>query len=152
MSEHTAINTAKPQSNEARGIIMWLPALGLISGSLLGAILALSIPPEYTAYLAVAILAGSDALLGGWIAFIKKNFDGAVLLSGFFVNTIAAFLLTILGDIIGTDLYLAAAAAFILRILKNIGSISLYAIEDHRLKKHIKRKMGLSGGTNANKA
>jgi small basic protein len=102
---------------------MWLPLLGLIVGLLLGTVFTFSIPIVYANYLAVAVLAGLDSLLGGWRAILERNFDSAVLISGFFVNTIIAALLAALGDFIGVDLYLAAVVAFGIRIFHNIGSI-----------------------------
>lgn len=102
---------------------MWLPLLGLIVGLLLGSIFTFSIPISYANYLAIAVLAGLDSLLGGWRAVLEKNFDGPILLSGFFINAILAALLAYLGDMVGLDLYLAAVVAFGIRIFRNIGSI-----------------------------
>ena len=53
---------------------MWLPLLGLIVGLLLGSIFTLSIPIAYANYLAVAVLAGLDSLLGGWRAILERRF------------------------------------------------------------------------------
>jgi small basic protein len=114
---------------------MWLPLLGLIVGLLLGSVFTFSIPVEYANYLAVAVLAGLDSLLGGWNAIFKRDFDGVVLISGFFVNALLAAALAALGDMIGVDLYLAAVVAFGIRIFHNIGSIRHELIEINRTKK-----------------
>ncbi len=114
---------------------MWLPLLGLIVGLLLGSIFTFSIPIVYANYLAVAVLAGLDSLLGGWRSILERNFDSAVLVSGFFVNTIIAAALAALGDVIGVDLYLAAVVAFGIRIFSNIGSIRHNLIKLRRSKK-----------------
>ena len=119
---------------------MWLPILALIVGILVGSIFTLSIPVAYANYLAVAVLAGLDSLLGGWRAILERDFDGSVLLSGFFVNAVIAAGLAALGDTIGVDLYLAAVVAFGIRIFHNIGSIRHLLIAKYRQKKAQKTK------------
>jgi small basic protein len=119
---------------------MWLPLLGLIIGLLLGSIFTFSIPIVYANYLAVAVLAGLDSLLGGWKAILARDFDGTVLISGFFVNTVAAAALAALGDLIGVDLYLAAVVAFGIRIFHNISAIRHSLIDMGRNKKLRKLK------------
>lgn len=114
---------------------MWLPLLGLVVGLLLGSLLTLSIPIVYANYLAIAVLAGLDSLLGGWRAALEREFDGPVLISGFFVNAIVAALLAFLGDKVGLDLYLAAVIAFGIRIFKNIGAVRRAMINNHREQK-----------------
>ena len=111
---------------------MWLPLLGLIIGLLLGSLLTLSIPVVYANYLAVAVLAGLDSMLGGWRAILEHKFDGFILISGFFVNAILAAALAYLGDLVGLDLYLAAVVAFGIRIFQNIGAIRHNMIKNYR--------------------
>ncbi|MDO4581331.1 MAG: small basic family protein [Bacillota bacterium] len=111
---------------------MWLPLLGLIVGMLIGSALTLSIPIYLASYLAIAVLAGLDSLLGGWRAILEKKFDGPILMSGFFVNVILAAALAYLGDLLGVDLYLAAVVAFGFRIFNNIGAIRHVIIEQRR--------------------
>ena len=115
--------------------MMWLPLLGLIVGLLLGSIFTLSIPVAYASYLSIAVLAGFDSLLGGWRAVLQGDFDGPILLSGFFVNVLVAALLAWLGDMVGLDLYLAAVVAFGIRIFSNIGKIRQSMILNHRARK-----------------
>jgi len=117
---------------------MWLPLLGLIVGLLLGSLFTFSIPIIYANYLAIAVLAGLDSLLGGWRAVMEKDFDGPVLLSGFFVNAILAAALAYLGDMVGLDLYLAAVVAFGIRIFRNIGAIRHAMIQQRRARKQLK--------------
>ncbi len=120
---------------------MWLPILGLVVGLLLGAIFSFSIPIVYANYLAIAVLAGLDSLLGGWRAVLEKDFDANILISGFFVNTILAAALAWLGDMLGLDLYLAAVIAFGIRIFKNIGAIRHGLIFQHREKLARKKEL-----------
>ncbi|MEG1537200.1 MAG: small basic family protein [Clostridiales bacterium] len=111
---------------------MWLPVMGLIVGLLLGSLITFTVPVAYASYLAIAVLAGSDSLLGGWRAVLEDKFDGVILLSGFFVNALIAAMLAYLGDLVGLDLYLAAVVAFGIRIFSNIGAIRHALIMQHR--------------------
>ena len=102
---------------------MWLPVMGLILGLLAGSLFTFALPVMLAKYLSIAVLAGLDSLLGGWRAVLDDSFDGAVLLSGFFVNALLAAALAYLGDLLGLDLYLAAVITFGLRIFSNLGAI-----------------------------
>ena len=115
--------------------MIWLPLIGLTVGLLLGSIFTLSIPIAYASYLSIAVLAGFDSLLGGWRALLQGDFNGPILLSGFFVNVMMAALLAWLGDMVGLDLYLAAVVAFGIRIFNNIGKIRQSIILNHRARK-----------------
>lgn len=118
---------------------MWFPILGLIIGLLLGSIFTFNIPITYANYLAIAVLAGLDSLLGGWRAVTEGEFDGPVLLSGFFLNALVAAALSYLGDMVGLDLYLAAVVAFGIRIFNNISTIRHNSIRRYRQRKARKK-------------
>jgi small basic protein len=102
---------------------MWLPILGLLLGVLLGLISELRIPPEYSNYLSIAILAALDTLLGGIRAHLQNIYDEVVFVSGFFFNIILAASLAFLGVHLGVDLYLVALFAFGVRLFQNIAVI-----------------------------
>jgi len=114
---------------------MWLAIISLITGSLLGSILTISVPVVYAKYLSVAILAALDSLLGGVRAILEDDFDGTIMLSGFIVNALMAAGLAFLGDRIGLDLYLVGVIAFGLRIFGNLGYIRRDILEKWRSKK-----------------
>lgn len=97
--------------------------VGLALGFLAGAYCPYSVPPEYARLLAVAVMAGLDAVLGGVRASLEKNYDTEVFISGFFVNGILAAFLCYAGNLIGIDLYLVAVLIFGLRIFQNLGVI-----------------------------
>ena len=97
--------------------------IGLALGFAIGAYCPYSVPPEYARLLAVAVMAGLDAVLGGVRASLEKNYDTAVFISGFFVNGILAAFLCYAGNLIGIDLYLVAVLIFGLRIFQNLGVI-----------------------------
>ena len=66
---------------------------GLLLGLILGVYCPFRVPPEYARLLAVAVMAGMDAVLGGVRASLEGNYDTQVFISGFFINGIlAAFL------------------------------------------------------------
>lgn len=122
---------------------MWIPLLGLIVGLLVGSVFTFSIPIIYASYLSIAVLAGFDSLLGGWRAVLQDEFDGPILLSGFFVNVLMAAILAWIGDKVGLDLYLAAVVAFGIRIFSNIGKIRQSIIMNYRAKKRSKLEQSM---------
>ena len=97
--------------------------VGLILGVVLGWVSPLVVPPQYAKYLAVAVVAGLDAVLGGIRASLENNYDEEIFISGFFVNGAVAATLCFLGTYIGIDLYLVAVLLFGMRIFQNIGVI-----------------------------
>jgi small basic protein len=74
-------------------------------------------------YVALSILAGFDALIGGFRARLEGKFDEAVFVSGFFVNMILAGVLAYLGDKLNVDIYLAVTVALGIRVFNNLGRI-----------------------------
>lgn len=111
---------------------MWLPLLGLFTGFLIGQILNLSFPLDYAKYFSVALLAALDSIFGGIKGVLKDTYDGSILISGFFFNTLLAGTLAYLGDRIGVDLYYAAIFAFGVRIFQNLAIIRRLLLEKYR--------------------
>ena len=106
--------------------------IAILIGCILGAILGLNVPMisyTYSSYLAIAIIAALDSVFGGIASVIKKNFDLKIFISGFFGNAILAILLTILGQILNVDIYLAAIVDFVWRMFMNLGTIRRYYVE-----------------------
>lgn len=95
----------------------------LVVGVLIGALSPLTIPPAWSKYVAVAILAALDTGLGGIRSGMEMRFDLLVFISGFTANTLLAAGLTFLGDKLGIDLYLAAIVVFGVRIFENLAKI-----------------------------
>lgn len=103
---------------------MWfLPLLGLIIGAVIGSAITFQVPPMYIKYMSIAVLASFDSLFGGIRAIFEENFDGAILLTGFFTNALLAAILAYIGDRIGVDLYFAAVFAFGVRLFQNLANI-----------------------------
>ena len=106
--------------------------LGIILGSLLGAIIGVNAPViayTYSSYLAIAIIAALDSVFGGISSVLKKNFDLKIFLSGFFCNAILSILLTYLGQKLNVDIYLAAIVVFVGRMFTNLTIIRRYYVD-----------------------
>ena len=106
--------------------------IAILIGCILGAILGLNAPIisyTYSSYLAIAIIAALDSVFGGIASVIKKNFDLKIFISGFFGNAILAILLTILGQKLNVDIYLAAIVVFVWRMFLNLAIIRRYYVE-----------------------
>ncbi|UFJ41930.1 DUF1290 domain-containing protein [Brevibacillus humidisoli] len=102
---------------------MWLPLIGLIAGIVLGFVLDLRVPQEYSSYVSIALLAGLDTIFGGIRAYLERMFNVRIFMSGFFFNTLFAAGLAFLGAFLGIDLYMAAIVAFGVRLFNNLAVI-----------------------------
>ena len=109
-----------------------LPFLGLVAGFIAAYRLGYSVQFGYANYLAVAVLATLDSLVGGWRAGIEHRFDKDIFLSGFFMNAIAAGLLAYFGDVIGVQLSMVATIVFGYRIFNNLSLIRTHWIASRR--------------------
>ena len=119
--------------------------LAIIIGCVIGAIIGINAPTisyTYSSYLAIAIVAALDSVFGGISSVINKKFDIKIFVSGFFGNAILAILLTILGQKLNVDIYLAAIVVFVWRMFSNLGIIRRYYVEKwtEQIKKIKERK------------
>ncbi len=106
--------------------------LVILIACILGAIVGLNAPMisyTYSSYLAIAIIAALDTVFGGIASVINKKFDMKTFISGFFGNGILAILLTVLGEKLNVDIYLAAIVVFVGRMFLNLGIIRRYYVE-----------------------
>ncbi|MDY4919509.1 MAG: small basic family protein [Phascolarctobacterium sp.] len=103
--------------------MIYAALIGLIIGVVAGIYCPFSVPPEYARLLAVAVMAGLDAVLGGIRASMESKYDTGVFISGFFINGVLAAFLCYAGAMIGIDLYMVAIFIFGMRIFQNIGVI-----------------------------
>lgn len=97
--------------------------VGLLAGIMLGLYFPGYIPTSMSVYVAVALLAAIDSLVGALTARLKKNFDTKIFLSGFGVNALLAVGLTFLGNILDINLYIAAVVVFGGRLFQNLAEI-----------------------------
>lgn len=106
--------------------------VAILIGCILGALVGINAPVisyTYSNYLAIAIIAALDSVFGGVTAVLKKNFDLKIFLSGFFGNAILSILLTLLGEKLNVDIYLAAIIVFVGRMFTNLSIIRRYYME-----------------------
>ena len=106
--------------------------IAIILGCILGAILGMNAPMisyTYSSYLAIAVVAALDSVFGGIASVINKKFDIKIFISGFFGNAILAILLTVLGQKLNVDIYLAAIVVFVGRMFVNLAIIRRYYVD-----------------------
>ena len=106
--------------------------LVMLVACILGAIVGLNAPMisyTYSSYLAIAIIAALDSVFGGIASVIDRKFDMKIFISGFFGNAVLAILLTVLGEKLNVDIYLAAIVVFVWRMFMNLGIIRRYYVE-----------------------
>ena len=106
--------------------------IAIIIGCVLGALIGMYAPIisyTYSSYLAIAVIAALDSVFGGIASVINKKFDMKIFISGFFGNAILAILLTVLGQKLNVDIYLAAIVVFVWRMFSNLGIIRRYYVE-----------------------
>lgn len=106
--------------------------IAILIGCVLGAIIGINAPIisyTYSSYLAIAIIAALDSVFGGITSVIKKNFNLKIFITGFFGNAILAILLTILGQKLNVDIYLAAIVVFVGRMFVNLAIIRRYYVD-----------------------
>jgi len=84
---------------------------------------AFDVDIRYSPYIAVAALAGIDALIGGLRAAQEGKFKSHVFVSGFLVNTLLAAFLVYLGEHLGQRLDTAAVVLLGGRIFVNLSII-----------------------------
>mgnify|MGYP005816570471 CR=1 FL=1 len=135
--------------SEAKGMIEMMIFLVMIIACILGAIVGLNAPMisyTYSSYLAIAIIAALDSVFGGIASVINKKFDMKIFISGFFGNAVLAILLTVLGEKLNVDIYLAAIVVFVWRMFMNLGTIRRYYVEKWTEK--IRKKSNKENGKN----
>ena len=107
-----------------------------ILGILIGILVGLYIPFEFSTisslYVSVGILAAIDSIIGALRASIEGKFDGLIFITGFFVNAILAIALSYMGDKLGVPIYYAAIFVFGTRLFNNIGVIRRHTIDRYR--------------------
>lgn len=102
--------------------------IGAIAGLVLALLLPVHVPPMYTKYVAIGILAALDSIVGGISAYYRKRFDLMVFLSGFLINTLLAVGLTFIGNKLDVDISLAAIVTFGSRLFQNFAEIRRYLL------------------------
>ena len=108
--------------------------IGAAVGVLIAFVLDIHIPQVYSVYMATAIVAALDSVVGAAVAMCLKKFDLKVLATGIFTNAIIAVVLVFIGKLIGLELSLAAILLFGTRILKNFSLIRRFLLNKYKKK------------------
>jgi small basic protein len=111
---------------------IWILA-AIIIGIIIGNIMPWNIPPAYAKYVSVSFLAALDSVLGAIRAGMEGKFNFSIFSTGFIANALLAALLTIVGDRLGVDLYMAAIVVFGGRIFQNFAFIRRDLLQGKKL-------------------
>jgi len=89
----------------------------------------ITLSPDIAPYIAVAVVAGFDSVIGAIRSVIEGKFNDLVFVSGFFSNALLAALLLYFGNKLRID-YVAPAiiVALVIRIFNNLGFIRRYIV------------------------
>ena len=117
---------------------MLIAIICLIIGGLLGYFLNFDVTTVTSVYIAIAILAAFDSILGGIVANINKTYDMAVFISGFFANALLSVAIIYLGTKVGLDIYIGIVVVFVTRIFQNFAIIRRFLL--NKLKESVKMK------------
>lgn len=107
---------------------MIIAIICLIIGGLLGYFININVTAVASVYIAIAILAAFDSIMGGAVAYITKKFDLPVFITGFFSNALLAIGIIYLGTKLGIDLYIGVMVVFTLRIFQNFAIIRRFLL------------------------
>ena len=112
--------------------------IGIIIGLIAAFFTPIVIPPSYSVYVATAILAALDSILGGLTAMLNKNFNSMIFMTGLFGNAVLAAFIIFLGEKLGLDLYLAVVVVFGTRFFQNFAAIRRFLISKYSTKNNDK--------------
>lgn len=97
--------------------------VAVLVGILLGLLIPYNLSPSMLSYLAVALVAALDSVLGGLLANIHKRFNINVFMIGLVSNAILGIFLTFIGNILGISLSFAVIIVFGVRMFNNMATI-----------------------------
>jgi len=115
---------------------MWLPILALIVG-FVAVFLPLYLPlhkatflADYSSYIAVAVVAGVDSIVGAIRSAIEGKFNDRVFVSGFFTNALLSASVLAIGNQLhqGQTFATAIVVALIIRLFNNLGFIRRFIV------------------------
>lgn len=121
-------------------MLLPIPLLGIVVGIAIGVSLPYVYPVGYSAYVAIAILACADSVLGGIKSSLHRQFHLGVFVSGFLGNSILAMALVFLGEKLNIQLSIAAIVVFGSRIFQNFAEIRRFLLNRNGKKDKIQRE------------
>ena len=104
--------------------------IGLIAGVVLGYLCPVAVTGANAKLFSVILLVALDSLFGGLRAALKKNFNDALLISGFTINAVFAGLLVLLGENLALDLFYVVLIILGLRIFKNLAALRRHLLKN----------------------
>lgn len=107
---------------------MILIVICILIGTICALFVPFNIPFEITNYVAVALLAGFDSILGGIVANVNHNFKLNIFVTGFFGNSLIAVILTYTGTLLNVDLSIAVAVVLGTRMFQNFAILRRFLI------------------------
>ena len=108
-----------------------IPIICLAIGAAIALAFQVKVDGMTAQYFAVACLAGLDTVLGGIRSAYENKFQTDIFLTGFVTNTVIAFLIALLGDKIGIDLFVVVALVMGMRIFTNLSVIRRYVLQNY---------------------
>ena len=101
---------------------------GIIIGVVLALVMNITIPPAYSQYVAIGILAALDSVFGAISSSINKTYNFKVFIAGLFSNALLASGLTYVGKSLGVDISIAAIVVFGTRLFSNFAVIRRFLL------------------------
>ncbi len=116
---------------------MFFPIAGIAVGVVIGFLCPFTLPAWASSYVAVAILACADTVLGGFVAIMGRKFNREIFISGFFINAILAVAIVWLGEQLNIELVIAAIVVFGSRIFQNFAYIRRFLLNKNEKEDNI---------------
>lgn len=114
--------------------------VAVLLGVLLGIVMPYNLTPSMLSYLAVALIAALDSVLGGFLAYLNKRFNINVFMIGLVSNAILGIFLTFIGNILGISLSFAVIIVFGVRMFNNMATIRRLTFDKYFEKKARERE------------
>ena len=120
---------------------MIIAIICLILGGLMGYFFNIQVTAEASVYIAIAIFATFDSIMGGLVAQLNKRFDLAIFVTGFFFNALLSIIIIYFGTKLGIDLYMGIVVVFTIRIFQNFAIIRRFLLNKFRESVKIKENV-----------
>lgn len=114
--------------------------IAVLTGVLLGILIPYNLTPSMLSYVAVALIAALDSVLGGLLAYLNKRFNINVFMIGLVSNAILGIFLTFIGNILGISLSFAVIIVFGVRMFNNMATIRRLTFDRYFEKKARERE------------
>lgn len=117
---------------------MILIIIAIVIGTGVGLLVPYTIPNEYVEYVAIALLGCFDTIFGGIYADFDRNFKLNLFLLGFFLNSVLACGIVLIGNLLGLELVLAMIVVYGTKIFNNFSKIRQKLLQKYENKCKIK--------------